>query len=417
MSPAARLPGEMSPAQHVPAARLAQMSPAARLRRPPRGQTQEAHPADAPLAGGARPVLRRAAVVVDDHPQRRRRRIRAAVQATGRRRPLLAIEQVVAREGLQIGGRGEHQPAFAASVAGLGMLAVRQPLHPIPAVGSRRHDHHLQIRRAVEGGQLTDDRPADAADRVHIADQRDAGATLQPQHPGHAADVALFEEELAQRVAGRGLDLGGRRDLGLVDGHRELDTSGAQSHHTELRVAGATLPHPGRTGDADQFRRCPVAVLAVLPLLARGFGNLVAHLVEAGKVLAAVLLELTPRHLLRGTAPAEQHSAHAHQHDQRKDSKPRSKRPLTRDVHRDDEAEHADDEADRQHDAPDAAGRWDGCGDRRLHRDLAPTGLGRWHARWRHERARGHFVTLTEIWTRAGRQLFASHQRLAFQDS
>jgi hypothetical protein len=140
-------------------------------------------------------------------------------------------------------------------------------------------------------------------------------------------------------------------------------------------------------------------VFAVLPLLARGFLNLAAHLVEAGEVLPAVLLELTPRHLLGGAASAEEHSAHAHQHDQRKDSKPGSKRPLTGNVHRDDEAEDADDQADRQHDAPDASGWRNRCGDRRFNRDLASTGLGRWHARWRHERARGHFVTLTEIWT------------------
>src|SRR6185503_5234671 len=130
----------------------------------------------------------------------------------------------------------------------------------------------------------------------------------------------------------------------------------------------------------------------VLPLLARGLLNLAAHLVEAGEVLPAVLLELTPRHLLCGAASPEQHPSHAHQHDQRKDSKPGSKRSLTRNIHRDDEAEDPDDQADRQHDAPDAARR-------------------------RHEGARGHVVTLTEIWALAGRQLFTCHQRLAFQDS
>ena len=209
----------------------------------------------------------------------------------------------------------------------------------------------------------------------------------------------MFEQELAQRVAGRRLDLGGRRDLRLVDGHREVDTSGAQPHHTELGVALAALPHPGRACDADQLRWRPVAVFPVLPLLARGLLNLAAHLVEAGEVLPAVLLELTPRHLLGGAASPEQHPSHAHQHDQRKDSKPGSKRSLTRNIHRDDEAEDADDQADRQHDAPDAAGRRNRRGDRWFDRDLAPTGLGRWHARWRHEGARGHVVTLTEIWT------------------
>src|ERR1700754_2977805 len=142
-----------------------------------------------------------------------------------------------------------------------------------------------------------------------------------------------------------------------------------------------------------------MAVRAVLPLLTPGLLHLIPYLVEAGEVLPAVLLELAPRHLLGGSAPAKQHSAHAHQHDQRKDSKSGSKRPLTGYVHRDDEPDDADDEADRQHNAPDAARRRDRCGDRRLDRDLAPTGLGRWHTRWRHERAGGHFVTLTEIFS------------------
>ena len=66
-----------------------------------------------------------------------------------------------------------------------------------------------------------------------------------------------------------------------------------------------------------------MAVLAVLPLLARGFLHFVAHLVEAGEVLPAVLLELAPRHLLGGSASPEQHAAHAHQHDQRKDEQTR----------------------------------------------------------------------------------------------
>ncbi len=86
-----------------------------------------------------------------------------------------------------------------------------------------------------------------------------------------------------------------------------------------------------------------MAVRAVLPLLARCFLHLVAYLVEAGEVLPTVLLELAPRHLLRGPAPAEQHSAHAHQHDQREDSKSGSKRSLTGYVHCDDEPEDADD--------------------------------------------------------------------------
>ena len=161
--------------------------------------------------------------------------------------------------------------------------------------------------------------------------------------------------------------------------------------------------------------------MAVLPVLPTAYGappgHLVADLVEAGEVLAAVLLELAPRHLLGGAAAAEQHSAHAHQHDQREDNKPVSKRPLAGYVHRDDESDDADDEADRQHDAPDAPWRRDRRGDRRLDGNLAPTGLGRWHARWRHERAGRHFVTLTEIRPLAERQLSRGAQRLAFQDS
>ena len=70
-----------------------------------------------------------------------------------------------------------------------------------------------------------------------------------------------------------------------------------------------------------------MTVFTVLPLLTGGLLDFVADLVEAGEVLPAVLLELAPGHFLGGSAPAEQHSADAHQHDQREDSKPGSKRP------------------------------------------------------------------------------------------
>ena len=116
-------------------------------------------------------------------------------------------------------------------------------------------------------------------------------------------------------------------------------------------------------------------VRAVLPLPAALGVHLLAHIVEGGEVLAAVLGQLPPRHLLRRPAAPDQHAGHAESHDAPNrpyvaklripDTYIATMNPTTPTI------------SAMGNTMPQTALRRDRGVDRRVHRDLAARGSGR----------------------------------------
>ena len=130
---------------------------------------------------------------------------------------------------------------------------------------------------------------ANARDLLHVADKRQARKALQPNHFGHVIDVLLLDQELAQRVTGRRLDL---RSLGESSASRSVIASFTLPMPTrttrELVAARGAFPHPHRPGHTPtNLLRLPMEMRAMLQLLAALHLDLVADIVKVGELGAA----------------------------------------------------------------------------------------------------------------------------------
>ena len=242
----------------------------------PRCYAQQSDSRLADLSDDALPGVRTAGVVVDDHQVRPQMQgvsalpglqCRAHRGRAGRRkrrpRATLALHVQLSAEGLfQLLRRGEDQAPPSASIEQFVVQVVRQPHHPRPHLGVARHHHQLHVARIVEHRQRAQHRTHQRPDTIQVlADEAESGRRPQVQHLGDIANLALLQDEIAQRLAGDGLeflvggDVGPRHRQHRVGG---VLHAGAQPHLQEVHIAAAAFPHPRTADDRPQPARIGV---------------------------------------------------------------------------------------------------------------------------------------------------------------
>ena len=334
-------------------------------------------------------------MVINNHPQRQHRP--AGAHPARRRRPRRPrTPGVLVEKHLQLRRRGKQHPPLTTPITQRLMLKMRQPLRPLPLRGRRGNHNDLQIRRTMKRRQLTQHRPHQRAALLHLAHDPKTRETLQPNRFRNTLNVLLGVKELTQRMPSRRLKIGGTRDLGQLQRHRQLHLAHTHAHHRKHLTTRLAVPHPRRPRHTHQIHGIPMEMAAMLPLLTSLHINHVPLIVKIGKPLAPPRSQLTPRHLARRPTVAH------HQPDRAKRShpteKPESTRKLTRPrgIHHHNQTDHAHNQRHRQHNPPNTARRRHRRHNRRIQLHLPATGLRRPNGLTRtDETMRRHQTTLT----------------------
>jgi hypothetical protein len=142
-------------------------------------------------------------------------------------------------------------------------------------------------------------------------DEAEAGLGPQAQHFADAANLALLQDEIAQRTPGDRFQLladrhlrplqGDRRVAGLLNADTETDIE-------EVRVVRAALPHPRAADHGVQLLRVAVDEQLAAPLILCSALHFLPVIVELAQIDAPLLFLLTP-----GDSPSPSHASAEHQ--------------------------------------------------------------------------------------------------------
>src|ERR1700733_4388832 len=142
-------------------------------------------------------------------------------------------------------------------------------------------------------------------------DEAEAGPGPQIQDLPDATNLALLEDEIAQRAAGDRFQLLADRHLRPLQRHRRvagLLDAGAEADIKKVRVLRTALPHPRPADHGVEFLRVAVHEQLAATQILRGTLNFFAILVELAQVDTPLLFLLAP-----GDSPASAEAPAEHQ--------------------------------------------------------------------------------------------------------
>jgi hypothetical protein len=284
----------------------------------------------------------------------------------------LPVAQLLVEPVLHLGQRTGHHPHLTDAVDHRRVLAVGQPLRPLPLglrAAARHHgDQHVVGR--VEGHELGEQRAGEAAGQLLVTGEADGGEAADGDLDRQLGDDRVRAHEPPQRQRGDRLQLVDRAGLRRHEPGREALGAAARAQVAEVGVGLAALPHAAAGRHGPQRLRVGVHPLQRGALVERGLTGPVTHLAEVAQVVLAVLVHLG---LLLAAAPVlAEHADHREHHHHREQQRHRvAAEGAARGEHQGHHAQHRDDHHDGHELHQDVAGDDAGHLGRRLEVDLA----------------------------------------------